>query len=124
MRITDIRLRQLTGRMPLDGPFWEERLIRPVDVYPAYRAQGPDVLPIASEGGYRIETYFVDIESDEGVVGIGGPIPIRQAFGIDVDLGPHLLGLDPLAHELVWATLYRASVPGRQRVIRAASSAV
>src|SRR5438067_3160578 len=77
MRIADIRLRHVTGRMPSDGLFWEERLIRPVDVYPAYRAQGPDVLPIASEGGYRIETYFVEIESDEGVVGIGGPIPIQ-----------------------------------------------
>src|SRR5438270_11544550 len=110
MRIIDIRLRQLTGRMPSDGPFWEERLIRPVDVYPAYRAQGPDVLPIASQGGYRIEAYFVEIESDEGGVGIGGPIPMQQAFVIDVDLRQHCLGLAPLAHELVWDTLYCASV--------------
>jgi L-rhamnonate dehydratase len=124
MRIADIRLRHVTGRMPSDGPFWEERLIRPLDVYPAYRAQGPDVLPIASEGGYRIETYFVEIESDEGVVGIGGPIPIQQAFVIDVDLRPHLLGLDPLAHELVWDTLYRASVHGRKGVTMMAISAI
>src|SRR3989442_9281276 len=80
MRIVDVRLRQVTGRMPFDGDFWEERLIRPVDLYPNYRAQGPDVLGKAGEGAYRIETYFVEIESDDGVIGIGGPPPPGKAF--------------------------------------------
>ena len=113
MRIGDVRLRHVSGRMPFDGEFWEERLIRPVDIYPAYRAQGPEVLPKADDGTYRIETFFVEIESDDGLVGIGGPIPLDQAFVIDVNLRQHLLGLDPLAHELVWDILYRASVHGR-----------
>jgi L-rhamnonate dehydratase len=124
MRIGDVRLRHVSGRMPFDGEFWEERLIRPVDIYPAYRAQGPEVLPKADDGTYRIETFFVEIESDDGLVGIGGPIPIDQAFVIDVNLRPHLLGLDPLAHELAWDILYRASVHGRKGVNMMAISAV
>jgi L-rhamnonate dehydratase len=124
MRIGDVRLRHVSGRMPFDGEFWEERLIRPVDIYPAYRAQGPEVLPKADDGTYRIETFFVEIESDDGLVGIGGPIPLDQAFVIDVNLRPHLLGLDPLAHELVWDILYRASVHGRKGVTMMAISAV
>jgi L-alanine-DL-glutamate epimerase-like enolase superfamily enzyme len=110
--------------MPFHGLFWEERLIRPVDVYSTYRAQGPDVLPRAEDGTYRIETFFVEIEADEGVIGIGGPIPREQAFIIDQDLRPHLIGADPLANELVWDTLYRASVHGRKGVTMMAISAV
>ena len=102
MRIVDVRLRQVTGRMPFDGDFWEERLIRPVDLYPNYRAQGPEVLPKAGDGAYRIQAYFVEIESDDGVIGIGGPIPLEQAFLIDVELRRHLMGADPLANELIW----------------------
>jgi L-alanine-DL-glutamate epimerase-like enolase superfamily enzyme len=110
--------------MAFDGTFWEERLIRPVDVYPGYRSQGPDVLPRLDDGTYRIETYFVEIESDEGVIGIGGPIPLAQAFIVDQDLRPHLMGADPLAHELIWDTLYRASVHGRKGLTMMAISAV
>jgi hypothetical protein len=37
MRITAVRLFCLTGTMETAGPFWEERLVRPIDIYPAYR---------------------------------------------------------------------------------------
>jgi L-rhamnonate dehydratase len=124
MRIADVRLRHVSGRMPFQGTFWEERLIRPVDIYPGYRAQGPDVLPRAGDDAYRIETFFVEIESDEGVIGIGGPIPREQAFIIDQNLRPYLVGVDPLATELIWDTLYRASVHGRKGVTMMAISAV
>src|SRR6266568_3793945 len=124
MRIGDVRLRHVSGRMPFEGTFWEERLIRPVDIYPGYRAQGPEVLPRAGGDAYRIEAFFVEIESDDGVVGIGGPIPRAQAFIIDQDLRAHLVGADPLATELIWDTLYRAMVHGRKGVTMMAISAV
>lgn len=44
MRITDIRLRQLTGHMPVDGPFFEERLLQPTDIYDEFRSAG-DIHP-------------------------------------------------------------------------------
>ena len=124
MHIGDVRLRHVTGRMAFDGEFWEERLIRPVDIYPSYRAQGPEVLARATDGTYRIEAFFVEIESDEGVVGIAGPVTRQQAFSVDVELRPYLMGADPLAHEMVWDTLYRASVHGRKGPTMMAISAV
>src|SRR3954468_17635100 len=105
MRIGDVRLRHVGGRMPFDGEFWEEHLIRPVDIYPAYRAQGPEMLPKADDGTYRIETLFVEIQPHDGPGGIGGPIRRDRAFVIDVSLRPRRLGRDPLAHELVWDIL-------------------
>jgi L-rhamnonate dehydratase len=124
MRIDDVRLRHVTGRMPFDGDFWEERLIRPVDLYPSFRAQGAEFLPREGEDAYRIETYFVEIQTDAGVVGIGGPITREQAYLIDVDLRRYLVGADPLANELIWDTLYRGSVHGRKGVNMLAISAI
>jgi L-rhamnonate dehydratase len=124
MRIGDVRLRYVSGRMQFDGEFWEERLIRPVDIYPAYRALGPETLPRTPDGAYHIQTYFVEIESDDGAVGIGGPIPREQAFLVDAELRPHLMGADPLAHELIWDTLYRSAVHGRKGLTMMAISAV
>lgn len=124
MRISDVRLRQVSGRLPFEGEFWEERLIRPVDLYPSFRAMGPEFLPKASEGAYRIETFFVEIESDEGAIGIGGPIPRELAFIIDLELRRYLMGADPLANELIWDTMYRGSVHGRKGPTMMAISAV
>ena len=39
VRITGLRLRQLTGIMEHEQPFWEERLARPIDVYPEHKAR-------------------------------------------------------------------------------------
>jgi hypothetical protein len=32
MKITAVRLRKLRGTMPTSEPFWEERLVRPIDI--------------------------------------------------------------------------------------------
>src|SRR2546427_13277222 len=105
MRISDVRLRQVIGRMPFEGEFWEERLIRPVDLYPSFRAMGPELLPKAGDGAYRIETFFVEIESDEGAIGIGGPVPRGQAVLIDLELPGYLIGGAPLADEVPSGTV-------------------
>ena len=39
MKITAVRLRKLRGTMPTPGPFWEERLVRPIDIYSEYRVR-------------------------------------------------------------------------------------
>ena len=41
VRITNVRVRQVTGTMATEGPFWEERLVRPIDIYPEYRREQP-----------------------------------------------------------------------------------
>jgi hypothetical protein len=36
MKIKDVKLRKLTGTMEVDGPFFEKRLVRPIDIYPEF----------------------------------------------------------------------------------------
>lgn len=124
MKIDQVRLRQVAGTLAFDGEFWEERLVRPLDIYPRFAAAGAEWLPRIDEGHYRIQTYFVEIVADEGVVGIGGPISVDQAFLIDRELRPLLEGADPLANEVIWDTLYRAGVHGRKGTPMMAVSAV
>ena len=68
MKIAKIRFRKLTGTMETNGPFWEERLLRPIDIYPEYRRGG------RTEGG-------------EQVVAERCTVGTRGAVG-DVPLGP------------------------------------
>ncbi len=125
MKITAVRLRQVTGTMETDGPFWEERLVRPIDIYPEHRREQ------RHEGGiqlddrrFRIETVFVEIQTDQGVTGIAGPMPRTIAFQVDAWLKPILIGKDPLATELLWDQMHRLLVHGRQGEAMMAISAV
>ena len=56
------------ARSTTDGPFWEERLVRPIDIYPEYRDQK------LWEGGtqvddrhLKINADFLEIHTDDGV---------------------------------------------------------
>ncbi len=124
MKITELKLVQLRGTMEFPGEFWEERLIRPIDLYPEHKAEGPTWIDKIGDGRYRMESIFVELRTDEGVSGIGGPIPLEQAFIIDTQLRRLIEGADALAHELLWDRLYRYSVHGRKGVAMMALSAV
>lgn len=124
MKIVDIRLRQVTGTLEHPGEFWEERLIRPIDVYPEHKAEGPQWLPKVAEGRYRVESIFVEVLTDEGVTGLGGPLPLDQAFIIDRQFKSLVLGEDPRATERIWDKLYRAAVHGRKGPTMMALSAL
>ncbi|MBM3522460.1 MAG: hypothetical protein FJX57_05840, partial [Alphaproteobacteria bacterium] len=125
MKIVAIRVRRVTGTMQTDGPFWEERLMRPIDIYPEHRADP------AREGGqqidasrYRLVHHFLQIDSDAGVHGIAGPVWPDAARLILTQLKPRLMGRDPLATELIWDQLHRLQVHGRQGDPMIALSAV
>lgn len=124
MKITAVRCIRYTGTMDFPGVFWEERLIRPVDIYPQFKNEGAGWLPPANEGAYRMTSTFVHIETDAGVSGIGGPITADQAFIIKQSMEHYLLGADPLAIERLWDILYRAAVHGRKGVEMMAISAI
>lgn len=125
MKITGVRLRELTGVMEFEGAFWEERLIRPVDVYPEHKVEGPGTTPREIEPGrYEMVSIFVEIETDEGVTGIGGPIPHDQAYIIDTQFRGVVMGEDPLATERIWDKLYRFLVHGRKGPTMMAVSAI
>lgn len=125
MRITAVRLFRLTGTIETHGPFWEERLVRPVDIYPHYRIRND------FEGGvqldpthYRIEQHFLRIETDEGPHGVAGPLPDMVALYVAKRLRPLLLHQDPIAHEMLWDQMHRYMVHGRQGDAMLAISAV
>ena len=49
MKITAVRVLRLSGTMRTDGPLWEERLVRPIDIYPEYRGRSD------FEGGAQVD---------------------------------------------------------------------
>ena len=125
MKITNVKLRKVCGVMETEGPLWEERLVMPLDIYPEYRGRG-------THGGgnqiddhhYRVEAVFVQVETDEGLIGIGGPISESQAYIIARSLLGMIKGSDPIATELVWDQMHRAQVHGRQGETMMAISAI
>ena len=125
MKITNLHLRKLTGTMETDGQFWEERLARPIDIYPEYRWAPMDMFEDqVDDRHYGIVTWFVDVQTDEGATGTAGPMPEAVAFIIDRQLKPILVGKDPCATELLWDQMHRLLVHGRQGEAMMAISAV
>ncbi len=125
MKITAVRILRLSGTLQTDGPLWEDRLVRPIDVYPEYRVRDD------FEGGiqvdpthFRVVQHFVRIETDDGVHGIAGPLPDMVALYVARRLRPILLGQDPVAHEKLWDQMHRIMVHGRQGDAMLAISAV
>ena len=108
MKIAKIRFRKLTGTMETNGPFWEERLLRPIDIYPEYRRGG------RTEGGEQVDDkhlrlvqYFLNIETDEGIVGRAGPVGADAARLVLTQLAPIIVSKDPRAIELLWDQMHR-----------------
>jgi L-alanine-DL-glutamate epimerase-like enolase superfamily enzyme len=125
VKIAKLRIRRVFGTIETEGRFWEERLVRPIDIYPDYRKQGP------VEGGeqvddrhLKINTDFLEIHTDDGAVGIAGPMWREASHLILTQLQPILLGKDPLAIELLWDQMHRLQVHGRQGHMMIAISAV
>src|SRR5204863_3287512 len=115
VKITGLRLRELTGTMRHEGEFWEERLVRPLDVYPEHRREGNPWAPARlGEGRSRVRAVFLQVDTDEGVSGLGGPIAHEIAYIVDRQFRGLLAGEDPRATERIWDKLYRHAVHGRK----------
>lgn len=114
MKITAVRLIELHGVMEFHGDFWEERLVRPMDIYPEHKNEGAGWLPRIDNSHYAMQSIFCVIETDEGVTGIGGPASMDQAYTIVKQLAPLMIGHDPIANERIWDRLYRSMVHGRK----------
>ena len=124
MKITAVRVFELKGVLEHKGEFWEERLIRPLDIYPEHRAEGPGWTEQIGPDAFRITANFVQIETDADVFGIGGPFPEEQAYIIVKQIAPLLIGHDPLAIERIWDRVYRSMVHGRKGTAMMALSVV
>ena len=126
MKITNLRLRELIGTLHHEGEFWEERLIRPIDVYPEHRAEddGWWMSDRLGDGRLRVHGVMVEIETDEGVIGLAGPLGREVAFLIDCQFRELLIGEDPIAIERLWDKMYRLAVHGRKGTPMMAISAI
>jgi L-alanine-DL-glutamate epimerase-like enolase superfamily enzyme len=124
VKITGLRYVALKGTLDYDGPLREERLVRPVDIYPEFRAKGPAWPPTGqAEPPYRVEQVFLFVDTDEGVSGIWGPIYRGLEHQIEM-LKPVLVGENPHAVERIWDKMYRTSIHGRKGETMIAISAV
>ncbi len=124
MKITGVRLSVLEGALEHTEPFWEERLIRPIDIYPEHKLEGANWTPRTTDGRYRIEAVFVEVDTDAGVSGIGGPITVEQGTIISRQMASFAIGQDPWATERIWDSIYRSQVHGRAGAAMMALSAL
>ena len=114
MKITNIRLRQLSAIMDVEGTFMEERVARPIDVYDEFREMGPPQASQIDDTHYRLNPVFVQVETDEGVTGISGPTQSGATAFHVWQMKDLLIGRDPLATEFLWDIMHRSAIHGRQ----------
>lgn len=124
MKITDVRLRQVWGALGHEGDFWEERLIMPLDVYPEYRSRGRAEMRPTVDGKLAIESIFVEIETDDGVTGLGGPVNLDIAWIVHRQFRDLIIDEEPMAVERLWDLMYRSAVHGRKGEAMFAISAI
>ena len=118
MKITDIKLRQLTGAMETSGgPYMEDRLVQPTDVYEEFRVNSRRA---GREGGRQIDNthmettaIYAQIDTDEGIGGISGTLMPNVAFQV-WKMKDLLIGRDPGATEFLWDIMHRSAAHGRQ----------
>ena len=60
MKITAVTLFEVIGEMAFSGEFWEERLVRPVDIYPEHKMEGAGWLAQIEPGRYRMRSQFCE----------------------------------------------------------------
>ena len=114
MKIQNVRIRHVFGGFDTDAQFWEERLVTPLDVYQEFRySDNRTGIRDSDAGRYDHDAYFIQIETDDGAIGIGGPVDETVAYLVRKHLEPLLLGRDPMAHEYLWDIMHRSQVHGR-----------
>ncbi|HRW10961.1 MAG TPA: enolase C-terminal domain-like protein, partial [Caldilineaceae bacterium] len=120
MKITDLIFTRLRGHY--NGPAFPpgNRQAKQLDIYTEFNTDG-DTGPTV---GAPISALYAEIQTDEGVSGIYGPIQEWQAFHVGHSLRPHILGRDPLATELLHDQMIRMDRHGRSGMFMTAVSVV
>lgn len=124
MIITDVACVEYTGHHHSPDGIFQERLRRPVDVYPEWRRRPHQQFPLVGADTYEVSSIFLHITTDSGDVGTVAQLSPEQAHVILKTLRPLLIGQDPFATEYLWDLLYRSSIHGRKGLGMVALSAV
>jgi L-rhamnonate dehydratase len=117
MQISAVRCFRVSG--PADVPPQPERQVGMLDVYPEFAAR-----PAGRHHVRRLNAVYVEVQTDDGLSGLFGPIFEETAVLIVRKLVPHLIGQDPLAGERHWDVLYRQDRHARKGYEMMAISAV
>lgn len=97
----------------------ESLVANPMSIYPLYKDRR------SSWGAKWGPEVLVRIETDDGLVGIGGSAPAPAREMIEAHFANLLAGQDPFNIELLWDQMFRASLPyGRKGLPIMAISAV
>ena len=112
-KITEVKIRNLHGSFESDGIFWEDRLVRPIDIYPEYADQNHENNDLQKGNIVSTNSIFIEIHTSDGLYGTAGPIDTAHADIVEKSLSKIILGKDPLAIELLLDQMYRLNVHGR-----------
>lgn len=139
MKITDVQVFTVSG--PYTGPDFPpgDRQAQQLDIYPEFNARGnrlkgvgaqyasffaPAAAPAAQANEQPLRAAYVEIQTDEGISGLWGPVQDFQYFFVLARLRAFLIGRDPLATELLYDQMIRMDRHGRSGMYMTAVSAV
>ncbi len=118
MKIRDILVYELTAaRDPQPG---RQLQCMPLHIYPDVEHPDPPNKPTPGS----ISAMYVEVQCDEDLCGIFGPIDRHQAFVIINDLRDFLIGLDALATEYLYDLMIRLNRHGRSGLFMTGVSAI
>ncbi|MGH2533132.1 MAG: enolase C-terminal domain-like protein [Thermomicrobiales bacterium] len=120
MRITRVTATPIRPAEARPASWLSESLVaNPMSIYPEYRERR------SSWGARWGAEVLVRIETDDGLVGIGGNAPAPAKPMIEQHFANLLAGQDPFAVEKLWDQMFRSSLPyGRKGLPIMAISAV
>ena len=109
MKIADVVVLRVSGTR--SGPSFPpgSRQARPLDAYEEFNEDAP----VRGSGSGKMNALYVEVQTDEGISGLFGPIQRPQAFVILDLLRPFLSGRDPLATEALLDQMLRLDRHGR-----------
>jgi L-rhamnonate dehydratase len=122
LTITDVLIHRLHGHY--SGPTFPagQRQAQPLDVYPEFNDRAYD--GDTPREGMPLEALYVEVQTDDGLSGLWGPIETEQVHPLLSSLRPYLIGRDPLATELLFDQMARMNRHGRSGLFMTAISAV
>ncbi len=116
MKITDVKIRMLTAYAPDTGVKFDPSRVSYMRSIPLDMVDSKPVIDNVA-GGKAVDPNarrtttgaFIEIETDEGVVGRCGPIIYSNLIIpiIKQDYTEMLIGQDPMNNELIWQRMYR-----------------
>ncbi len=120
MRISQVLVNPVRSDDTKPKSWLSESLVaNPMSIYPEYKAKR------SSWGAKWGPELLVRVITDDGIEGIGGPVPAGGRIIVEQHLRNLLVGKDPFDIEMLWDQMYRSSLPyGRKGLPIMAISAI